>query len=327
MADDYNQTVPDMRFTILLEDDVLVDPRKYGEVVAPALGLTKVEARMAVRKGRGIFLENLAEDHARRIAGELEKDGIRARVQASSELPALPAVRKVLQLEHGDELLTYVVPGTNDREAVLWEAVLVAQLGVVAKAEFKELFGHVPFSMIPAIHKMDGLERELVRENLLLKMESKPEDRRLKSEKRPDSIFEEIEQKYGAKVKVYADLVTADLGLWLRVPLDEIAYVYMAGGVKMGGPWGFQMLANDLRDKCAPAFTEMTLKLLGATDIREHVFPQIEEYNRYVQWVALKRVLWPSAATSSPSPEAPASPTDGGSSNASPASEPPSTSS
>jgi hypothetical protein len=327
MAGDYNQIVPDMRFTILLEDDLVVDPRKYGEVVAPALGVTKVEARMAVRKGRGIFLENLPEDHARRIVDELGKDGIKAHALPAAELPGLPAVRKVMQLEHGDELLTYVVPGTNAREAVLWEAVLVAHLGVVAKAEFKELFGHVPFKMIPAIHKMDGLERELVRENLILKMEGKPADNRLKNEKRPDSIFEEVEQKYGTKVKVYADLITADLGLWLRVPLDEIAYVYMAGGVKMGGPWGFQMLVNDLRDRCAAAFTEMTLKLLEATDIREHVFPQIEEYNRYAQWVALKRVLWPSAATSSPSPEAPASPTEGGSLNASPAAEPPSTSS
>jgi hypothetical protein len=327
MADQYTHSVAETRFTILLEDDVLVDPRKFGDVVAPALGVTKVEARMAVRKGRGIFLENLAEDHARRIAEELEKDGIKAHVRAAADLPALPAVRKVMALEHGEELLTYQVPGTQEREAVLWEAALVAHLGVVAKPEFKELFGHVPFKMIPAIHKMDGLERELIRENLILKMEGKPVDNRLKNEKRPESIFEEIEQKYGGKVKVYADLITADLGLWLRVPLDEIAYVYMAGGVRMGGPWGFQMLVNDLRDKCPGAFTEMTLKLLGATDIREHVFPQIEEYNRYAQWVALKRVLWPSAASSSPSPEAPASPTDAGSSSVSPAAEPPSTSS
>src|SRR5689334_5285206 len=100
MADQYTQSVADMRFTILLEEDVLVDPRKYGDVVAPALGLTKVEARMAVRKGRGIFLENLPEEHTRRIAAELDRDGIKARVHPASELPALPPVRKVLQLEH-----------------------------------------------------------------------------------------------------------------------------------------------------------------------------------------------------------------------------------
>src|SRR6185436_2966476 len=95
MADDYNQTVA--RFTILLEADVTVDPRKYGDLVAPALGVTKVEARMAVRKGRGIFLENLDQDAANRIAGELEKDGIKAHVRAAEDLPALPAVRKVMQ--------------------------------------------------------------------------------------------------------------------------------------------------------------------------------------------------------------------------------------
>src|SRR5204863_1413400 len=43
MEDDYNQIVPDMRFSILLEDDVVVDPRQYGDLVAPALGLTKIE--------------------------------------------------------------------------------------------------------------------------------------------------------------------------------------------------------------------------------------------------------------------------------------------
>ncbi len=324
---DYNPAVAASRFTILLEDDVQVDPRKYGAIVAPALGLTHLEARMAVRKGRGIFLENLAEDDARRIAADLVKDGIRARALSKEELPVLAPLRKVMQLEHGDELLTYVIPGTNEREALLWEAVDVAQIGVVARPEFKELFGHVPFNMIPAIHKMDGAERELIRENLILKMESKPVDNRIKSEKKRESVFEEIEKKYGGKVKVYADLITADLGLWLRVPLDEIAYVYMQGGVKMGGPWGFQLLINDILEKCAGALTEMALKLLEATDIREHVFPQIEEYNRLTQWIALKRVLWPNGATSSPSPEAPGSPTDAGSSSASPAPEPPSTSS
>jgi len=319
--------VADKRFWILLEEDVRVDPRKYGDVVAPALGLTKIEARMAVRRGRGVFLENVAEDQARRIVDELAKDAIQARVLAADEIPALPAPRKITSLEHGDDLLTYALPGTGERESVLWEALIEAHVGVVAKPEFKDLFGHVPFKMMPALHKMEGAERELLRENLILKLEGKPLDDRPRNEKRPDSIFEEIEQKYGSKVKVYADLVTADLGSWLRVPLDEIAYLYMADAVRMGGPWGFQMLVADLREKCAPALTEMTLKLLEAVDIREHVFPQIEEYNRYTQWVALKRVLWPSAASSSPSPEAPASPTDGGSSNASPGPEPSSTSS
>jgi hypothetical protein len=326
-VDYYNQPVAEARFTILLEDDVVVDPRKYGDLVAPALGLTKVEARMAVRKGRGLFLENLTEGPARRIVDELAKDGIGARLFSREELPSLAPLRKVTAMERSEELLTYVIPGSNERESVPWEAILVAHIGVVARLEFKDLFGHVPFAMVPAMHKLEGRERELIRENLILKMERGPVDHRMKNQKKPESVFEEIEQKYGTKVKVTADLITADLGLWLRVPLDEIAYVYVAGGVRMGGPWGFQLLVNDLKEKCPAALSEMTLKLLESTDIREQVFPQIEEYNRYAQWVALKRVLWPSAASSSPSPEALASPTDAGSSTASPAPEPPSTSS
>lgn len=306
------------RFTILLEDDVPVDPRKYGALVAPALGLTQLEARMAVRKGRGIFLENLPEGDATRIAEQLSTDGIRARLLSKDELPVLPPVRRIGMLENGSELLTYV-PGGGEREAVPWDAVLVAQLGVVARPEFKDLFGHVPFNMIPAIHKMEGAERELIRENLILKMEAKAADNRLKSDKRPDSIFEEIDQKWGTKVKVFADLITADLGLWLRVSMEEVAYLYMENSVRMGGPWGFQLLVNDLVAKCRPALTETALKLLEAKDIREHVTPAIEEYNRLTHWVALKRVLWPPpAASSSPSPEAPASPTDAGSSTSSP---------
>ncbi|HLY11567.1 MAG TPA: hypothetical protein VKW04_19860 [Planctomycetota bacterium] len=315
------------RCTILLEEDVSVDPRKFGAIVAPALGLTQVEARMAVRKGRGIFLENLSEVHAQLIVAELEKDGIRARLVTQEELPEFPKVRIATVLRHGEDLVSYQPPGSTDLEGVPWEALLLVQLGVVARPEFKDLFGHVPFNMIPAIHKMEGAERELIRENLILKMDSKPPDNRLKNERRPDSIFEEIDKTWGRKVKVFADLVTADLGLWLRVPLDAIAYVYVEGAVKMGGPWGFQLLVNDLVEKCPAALTERALKLLQATDIRDHVFPQLEEYNRLTQWVALKRILWPTAASSSPSPEAPGSPTDAGSSTASPPPAPPSTSS
>ena len=313
------------RFTILLEDDVPVDPRKYGALVAPALGVTQVEAKMAVRKGRGIFLENLAEEHARRLGAELERDAIRARLVPREDLPELPRIRTVAMLTHGEDLLSYQPPGMPGLEGLPWEALLVAQLGIVARPEFKDLFGHVPFNMIPAIHKMEGSERELIRENLILKMDSMPADRRLKSEKRPDSIFEEIDQTWGMKVRVYADLITADLGLWLRVPMDVIAYLYMEGGVKMGGPWGFQLLVNDLVEKCPAALTEMALQLLRSTDIRERVLSQVEEYNRLTQWVALKRILWPSAASSSPSPEAPESPTDAGSSTASPPAGPSST--
>lgn len=312
-------------YTILLEEDVPVDPRKFGAIVAPAIGVTALEAKIAVRKGRGIFLERVAEEHARRIAGELEKEGIRSLLVPSGEMPALPAPRKSLSLEHGEEFLTYTPAGGDAKEHLPWDAVVAASFGVVAQPEYRELFKHVPFEMMPPIHKLKGGEREVVRENLILKMSQAPPSgpRRRK----PESIFEETEQKYGTKVKVYADLVTRDLATWLRVPMDEIAYLYMEGGVRMGGAWGFHLLAVDLREKAPAALTDMSLKLLDAGDIKELVFTQVEEFTRYTAWAALRRVLWPTADSSSPSPAPPESPTAGDSSSASPEPAPPSTSS
>ena len=311
-------------FTILLEEDVPIDPRKYGPIVAPALGITALEAKIAVRKGRGIFIERVAEEHARRIAAELEKDGIRSRVVSGDEMPPLPAMRKAPSLEHGEDLLTYTPAGGDGKEHLPWDAIVAASCGVVAQPEYRELFKHVPFEMMPPMHKLEGTERDVVRENLILKMTAAPSETK---RRKPDSIFEETELTYGTKVKVYLDLVTGDLSTWLRVPMDEVAYLYMDKGVRMGGAWGFHLLVGDVREKAPGALTGMTLKLLDATDIKELVFTQIEEFTRYTAWSALRRVLWPTADSSSPSPAPPASPTDAASSNASPEPAPPSTSS
>ena len=316
----------DPRFTLVLEEDVQVDARKFGPIVQPALGTTLAEARMSVRKGRGIFLENLAEDHAIRIAAELEKEGVRARAVKAEELPALPPLRRASHVECGDDLMTYIAAGESGKESLPWEALQVVHIGAVAKPQYKELFRHVPFHMIPPLHLMEGGERDVVRENLILRMENRPPPPARKKGA-DDTVFEEIQSKYAGKVKVAVDLVTEDLGTWLRVSLDDIGYVKRADAVKMGDAWGFQMFVKDLREKRAAAFTPMALKLLEAVDIREAVFPQIEEYNRYVAWIAIKRTLWPTADSSSPSPAPPEPPTDAGSSSASPGPEAPSTSS
>ena len=315
-----------MPYTIILEEDVQVDPRKYGPIVQPALGGLQVEARMAVRKGRGIFLENLEEEHALRIAAELGRDGVRARIVKAEDLPAVPPVRRAANVEFSDDLIKVVPADAGEQEAYPWDAFLVVHCGITAKPQYKELFHQVPFHMMPPLHKLEGTEREVVRENLILKVTNAPE-KAARKRGNDESIFETVQAKYGGKVKVAVDLVTADLGTHLRISMDDIGYVRRAGTVKLGEAWGFQMLVKDLREKCPAALTEMTLKLLEAADIREAVFPAIEEYNRYVAWVAIKRTLWPTADSSSPSPAPPEPPTDAGSSNASPGPEPPSTSS
>jgi hypothetical protein len=281
---------------------------------------------MAIRKGRGILLENVSEEHALRIAAELEKDGIRARLVSREQLPPMPAPAKALALERGGEFLSYQL-STAVSGNVVWDAISVASCGVVARPAYKDLFPAVPLQVVPAFRTLEGTERDVVRENMILKLTSPPPaaDGRAKKRK-PESLFDDIDDTYGTKVHVYLDLVTSDLATWLRVPMNEASYVPVAGNVKMGGSWGFRLLVRDILERCPAAATEMTLKLLDAADIKELVFPQVEEFSRVTAWSAIKRYLWPSVDSSPPSPAPPGPSTDGGSSNASPGPGPSSTS-
>jgi hypothetical protein len=310
-------------WTILLEEDVAVDPRKYGPLVAPALGLTVLEARLAVRRGRGIFLERLAEADARRIVEELARDGIRARAVPEERLPSLPPPRKAVALERGDEILTFTAAAGEGPEAIPWEAVAVASIGVIARRDAAAFPGNPSFAGLPALHKLAPAEREILRENLILKLSPPAAAPAAPTEK----LFETLDERHGRDVRVCADLVTEDLGTWLRVSMEEIAYAARPGGVRLGGAWGFELLVQDLRRRRPEALTGIALKLLGGADIKELVFPRIEEFTRHTAWCALTRTLWPTGATSSPSPEPPESSTDAGSSNASSGPAPGSTSS
>jgi hypothetical protein len=312
-----------MSFTILLRRDVFVDPRRFVDVVAPAIGATKLEAKMVIRKGRGIFLENLEEEPAKRIAAALAEAGLENFVVAREEIPTLPAPRKIVQVERTDAALNFRAGGGDALEALPWDAIHLASVGVVARPEYKDHYAHVRFDMIPAFREL-GQEREIVRENLILKMQAAPR----RDEAKPSdgrSAWERIDERHGTKVRVYCDLVTEGLGQWLRASMDDLAYAYPAQSVKLGGCWAIEKLFEDVKRQRLEALSEMTLKILDAGDISELVFTQVEEFNRYTSWAAILRhvrpeekIPWAELDTSSPSPEPPGPSTDDGSSKSSP---------
>jgi len=317
-------------YTVVLESDVPVEPRKYGDLVAPMLGVTRLEAKIAVRKGRGLLLDDIEEKDAQRVVEELARDGVRARAVRNADLPALAAPRKVTMLERGDGMLRYRPAGGDAWSELPWMQIDVVSLGAVALEGFQEQFSKIRFDYVPGLHrfKEDPGLRDLLRENLILKMRAgpPPADRR----RSDGTIFDDLAQHAG-KLKVYADLVDATRTLWLRVPMDEMGYARDAHSVKLGEAWGFHLLAQDLLSTCAHACTAVSLKFVARADIKDLVFLQTEEFNRYTAWHAVLHHLGmkpcANADTSSPSPEPPAPSTDAGSSSVSPPPEPPSTSS
>jgi hypothetical protein len=313
-------------YTIVLAEDVAVDARRYGDLVAPMLGVTKIEAKMMVRKARGIFLEDLAEPDAARVMEELGRDGHKAWCVRNEELPALPPPRRVNWAQRSAGALRFRWAGDDLTVDLGWSQVGVASVAAIAQPEWRDLWNDIRFDHLPPLHALgsDPAARDLVRENVILRMSS-DRARPAAPKKEGPSVFETLSTQYAGKLKVFCDIVDAGRSIWLRLPMEELGYALDEGGARFGDPWGMEYAVKDLRDRAPQAMTELALKFLSGADIKELVLLRVEEFQRYTAWHAIKKALR-GAAMSSPSPAPPAPSTDGGSSSASPGAEPSSTS-
>ncbi len=316
-------------FTLVLQDDVAVDPRVFGPIVADALGMNRIEARILVKKSRGIFLEDVPEEPARKVSAALEAAGAPNWCVPNDRLPVLPAPRKVSLFERDSAALKFRSSGAEGAPgAIPWTHVGVVSIGAVALPAYQDHYAGIKFEHMPSLHAMkdDPSARELLREKVMLRMSDpgiRPgadEGPRRKADDR--AYWEEFQKKNFKKVRAYADVVAADASDWIRTTLDVVAWVHEPGGVKFGEAYGFTYLAAELARRAPAAHTALSWKFVPGADITPWVFPTEEEFNRYTTWHAYRNAL---AATSSPSPAPPAPPTDGGSSSSSPAPAPSST--
>ncbi|MBI2932148.1 MAG: hypothetical protein HYY16_10900 [Planctomycetes bacterium] len=278
--------------TIVLERDAAVDARKYGDIVAPMLGVTRLEAKMRIRRGRGILLEDLGEEDARRLAEELLRDGIPVRCVRNEDLPLLPGPRKVIAVERSEATLRYRGAGDKDLCDLPWSDVDVVSLGAVALPEFQDLFPRIRFDAIPPLHRLEGEPgvRDLLRENLILKLNAPPVAERESGKPRPrsdETIFDQLQARFDRKLRVHADIIDAARSVWLRLSMDDFAYAHAADQLKLGEAWGFHLFVQELRTRSARAFTEISAKFQSGADLRDLLFLQLEEFHRYTQWHAV----------------------------------------
>ncbi len=304
-------------FTVVLREDVAVDARRYGDLLAPLVGITRIEAKMLMRKGRGILVEDVPEEAARRIHEELGRDGFKAWCVPNDRMPPVPAPRRVTWTQFSPAALRFRWPEDDLPLELYWNRIGVVSVGLVAQEEWRDTGDMGRLHAIPSMTALgdDPETRAIMRENLILKVNAGPKPpSRPKGD--PTSVFERISADYHRQLKVVLDVVDADRTSWLRMPMDELSYGRDEKGMRFGDAFAVNFLVGDLLSRAPGTATEATLRLTNDADIKELVFLTIEEFNRYTTWHVLKREL-ACADSSSPSPEPPAPSTDGGSSNAS----------
>ena len=269
-------------YSVILKDDVAVDPRTYGALLAPALGVTVLEGRMAVRRSGGIFAENLPEEEARRLAQSLEANRISCWCAPSSALPPLPAPRRATRVESTEEGLRCALLGQAEPVTLPWDRIGCVSIGLVLLPELEEIAG-VRKKDVAAVLRREQEQRDLVRDRLLsvLNQVDLSHQENAPSASAHHYFFDQLRRKESKQLKAFADVVSADGAEWWRIPLEESNYRDNADrGLEVGN----YTIVPVLYDRLKEAHTERSRKLFQGGNVERLTFDTMEEFNRYTRW-------------------------------------------
>lgn len=292
-------------YTIVLKEDRAVDADKYGKLLAPVLGIPVVEARLVARRGRGIFVADLPEHDARILGGKLEDDGIPCWVVPNHDLPNLTVPLRATLIERTASGLRFR-GGETEFVTVDWGGIGVLSIGLVSVPELDEEYPGTRKKDHRFLKKTAMDQRDLIRDRILEALRSV--DRPPPGAPAPKRLgswylwFEHLRRFKGMHLRALLDVVPSDASAWLRVLLDDMAYVDGSDGRPSGFAIANYFLAATTFARRPDAHTEMSRRLLRGEDIPDLVFPTIEEFNRYTRWHAfrihLSRMLPQAAAPS-----------------------------
>src|SRR5262245_20932147 len=278
----YNLSPMDL-FTIVLKEDMSVDPRTYGPLLAPALGVTVLEARMAVRRGSGIFAENLPKDEARCLAQSLEEDGIQCWCGPSSSRPRLSAPRLATSVASTGEGRRCARSGQTEPVTLPWDRIGAVSIGPVLLPELQEEIAGIRRKDVAAVAKLEREQRDLVRDRLLgvLNRIDLSHEENAPAASAHHYFFDQLRRKEAKQLKAFADVVSVDGAEWWRIPLEESNF---RDGTE-GGPEAANYLAAPvLYARRKDAHTDRSRKLFQGGNVERLVFDTMEEFNRHTLW-------------------------------------------
>src|SRR5688572_9950270 len=207
--------------TVILKEDVALDPRVYGPRVASILGITAVEAKIAVRRGGGIFAEQLPEEQARRLAETLEADGVGCWCVPSEALPALRVPRRVTSIEATPEGLRCSLQDQREPQVLPWDQVGVVSIGLVLVPELQAEIAGVRKKDVAVVARREQEQRDLVRDRLLavLTRVDLVHEENAPAAGTHHYFFDQLRRREGLQMKAFADVLARDGSDWWRIPL------------------------------------------------------------------------------------------------------------
>ena len=290
-------------YSVVLKEDVAVDPRTYGALLAPVLGLTVVDARMAVRRGSGIVAENLPEADARRIAAALEADGLGCWCVPSESLPPARAPRRVTSIETLREGLRCSLQDQPAPQTVPWDRIAAVSIGLVLVPELQEEISGIRNKDRAVVTRREQEQRDLVRDRILwsLGRVDLAHEENAPAAGAHHYFFDQLRRRESKRMKAFADLAIGDGSELWRISLEDSSFIDLTDDLTDPGLEAANHLAMPVIYARRPeAHTERSRKLYQGGNIERLTFSTIEEFNRYTRWWSCKELLESEPALAAP---------------------------
>jgi hypothetical protein len=276
-----------LTYSVILKEDVAVDPRAYGDLLAPILGVTVVEARMAVRRGGGIFAENLPEPQARKLAQALESDGVACWCVPTAALPPMRIPRRATAIETSREGIHCPLQGQTEPQLLPWDRIGAVSIGLVLVPELQEEIAGVRKKDLAAVVRRDQEQRDQMRDRLLavLTRIDLSHEENAPAAGAHHYFFDQLRRRESMQLKAFVDLVSDDGSHWWRLALEESGFTDRTDDLADAGTATCNFLAVPvIYSQRKDAHTERSRKLLQGGNVERLAFHTMEDFNRYTRW-------------------------------------------
>jgi hypothetical protein len=291
-------------FAVVFLEDHRPDLETFAPVLAELLGLSGIDARLRIRKGRGIFLERLDEALAQRVADALAARGWAAEVVPDEALLRFVRPARLFQVDCRDDVLRYKRNMAEPFHDVPWDAIRLVHAGVVATPQYRDFARSKIFQLLPVMHRIDDPEAraQLKRAMAQKALRREADEPAPPVEGRPLTP-EALADLARNSADACLDLFVEGRQGFLRADRRQVVLDYLGARGGVNSLESFQRFAADVAARATRArVTPVTRRLLETGSRPELVFDDLAEYERYIAWYCHRFQVIPPAGGKVPAP-------------------------
>jgi hypothetical protein len=267
-----------MTSAVILKKDVRLDVASIAPAFASMLDLTVQDARLLIRKVRGICVEHQEDARARAISQALEKIGIENEIIPQAEIPKAPIVRRVFNGSVDASGFQLICHPLRPAEKIGWENIHYVSIGVIATPKYEDLVTSRGFG------KLSPLWSELPHRALPLSGDEEAAVKR-RVQRKPKLDKSDLRSLYRDHTEAYADLWTYGASHRYRISRRDFNYSSLGEQAGRLSLENFRLLVSEMFARLPRTlFTRMSREYAVGAELYEIIFDNIEEFDRYSRW-------------------------------------------